>query len=112
MDSPSARRCSVVMSHEHSVYDLEQLEALRREVPLAFQPLVSVHSVQFDACVRAASEWSLSTIEPRMFVAGQLSRSGFWKTWRAASGYRSTVSELGAGSYHRSGHSLVGLFPV
>src|SRR5260370_15764886 len=52
-------RRSFLMHHERSLSDLEQLEALTREVPPAFQPLVSVRSVQFDARVRAASGWSL-----------------------------------------------------
>ena len=46
----------MLMRHKSSFYDPEQLEALTPEAPLAFQPVVSVHSVQFGAEVRWGSQ--------------------------------------------------------
>src|SRR5713226_9086700 len=40
-------RKSVVVSYEHALMNLEHLEAVVPEVPLVFQPIFSVHSVQF-----------------------------------------------------------------
>src|SRR5258708_7973681 len=44
------------MSHERTQYNLEQLEALTLEVPLLFQPVVSVHLVQFEALIKAKKD--------------------------------------------------------
>jgi hypothetical protein len=42
-------RRSQVISYEHELMNLEHLKALAPEVPLALQPVFSVHSVQFGA---------------------------------------------------------------
>jgi hypothetical protein len=66
------------MSHEHTLYNLEQLEPIMRENPLVLRAVISMQSVQPGAHGKMGQPAvsHISTLQAGKFVAGPFPTSG------------------------------------
>jgi hypothetical protein len=98
------------MTHERTLSDLEQLEAIMREIPQLLQPIISVQSVQpgqFGAHgkMMAASDESFFDFTTREVRCGSISHnrtSGSPRFWHIDSHFFSAASLLECTISHSS----------
>jgi hypothetical protein len=66
------------LTHERTLYNLEQIEAIMGEIPLVLQPIISVQSVQLGAYgeMEQPAMCHFSTIQAGKSLAGQFPATG------------------------------------